>query len=153
MTEFHDWSGLPYWSVIVATSLATRFCLLPLLSMSMRSASVNVAIWRTASAIAPSRGVSRWALFQAARQRAGAPSLLWPFANAIAVISVLGQLSRVVRKMAVVGWPGFHLEGPQVLEGKLQSLVVSRCAVVVNFNPVWYVWTNRAGSCHEAGMC
>jgi hypothetical protein len=51
--------------------------------------------------------------------------LVWPVVNVVALLGVLTQLTRTVRKMATVGWPGFHVEGPSFLaDQKLGSLLV-----------------------------
>lgn len=124
LTLVHDASGMPHWATLAVCTVALRAALFPLTALSMRSMTVNAAILRTAGIVAAREGKSRWDLFRRARHNARAPGLWWPVVNAGVQLLALVELARTVRKMAFVGWPGFHNEGPLLFDGKLTSLLV-----------------------------
>jgi len=123
LTLVHDASGMPHWATLAVCTVALRAALFPLTALSMRSMTVNAAILRTAGIVAAREGKSRWDLFRRARHNARAPGLWWPVVNAGVQLLALVELARTVRKMAFVGWPGFHNEGPLLFDGKLTSLL------------------------------
>ncbi|XP_040373141.1 ALBINO3-like protein 3, mitochondrial isoform X2 [Rosa chinensis] len=113
---FHQLTGLPWWLVIVSSSLAMRIALLPILIVQLkRLKRIEPFLPRLpppgSSCYLAKSYFRRISLFEKRRREIGCPSFLWLIAIPIVRALCFSLWFRSIREMSLSNHPGFDCGG------------------------------------------
>ncbi|XP_062005480.1 ALBINO3-like protein 2, chloroplastic isoform X1 [Rosa rugosa] len=113
---FHQLTGLPWWLVIVSSSLAMRIALLPILIVQLkRLKRIEPFLPRLpppgSSCYSAKSYFRRISLFEKRRREIGCPSFLWLIAIPIVRALCFSLWFRSIREMSLSNHPGFDCGG------------------------------------------
>ncbi|GAY37243.1 hypothetical protein CUMW_027570 [Citrus unshiu] len=116
LDTYHDFTGFPWWTIIVSSTVALRIALLPLIVLQLKKIQrIAELLPRLPPPFPPplseKRFVDQISLFRREKRAAGCPSLLWFIASfAIQVPCFLVGVTSI-RRMSLDGHPGFDCGG------------------------------------------
>ncbi|KAJ9552761.1 hypothetical protein OSB04_016806 [Centaurea solstitialis] len=112
----HDLSGMPWWMVILISTLALRVAILPVLLVQLRKLKINAELAPKLPPPLPppfsgKSWIEQYKRFRDKRKEIGCPSFLWMLAYPSVQIPCLVLGTTSVRRMALDHHPGFESGG------------------------------------------
>uniref|UniRef100_A0A1J3FPR7 ALBINO3-like protein 3, mitochondrial n=1 Tax=Noccaea caerulescens TaxID=107243 RepID=A0A1J3FPR7_NOCCA len=116
LDSYHDLTGLPWWVVIVSSTVAFRTALLPLLILQRKQTKTISQFLPQLPPFWPQKGsgrsvVEHFMLFRRERKALGCPSFLWIPAYFSIQISCFFMWITSIRRMSLDHHPGFDTGG------------------------------------------
>lgn len=113
---FHNFTGLPWWLTIVASTVSIRLAILPLIIMQLKKMDIIKELLPKLPSPVPMPGSGRsfreqYSLFTKQRQAIGCPTLFWAFASLSVQAPCFILWMMAIRRMCLEDHPGFDCGG------------------------------------------
>lgn len=113
---FHNFTGLPWWLTIVASTLSIRLAILPLIILQLKKMDRINELSPKLPPPVPMPGSGRslreqYTLFTKQRQAIGCPTLMWTFASLAVQAPCFILWMMAIRRMCLEHHPGFDCGG------------------------------------------